>query len=321
MRKFALEDFFNENTSEKIIEVEDIVKFLIDNPRPTDDQMHSWAESNGYNPKSVEEEIYKILAGMIRRMSRSLNVPDSNFIPDELKSGIKVEKEHTDSEAISKMIAKDHLTECATYYSRLDELEKNCKKEASTEGHVDGKRHRELEYTFYAKMANISQLSSAIHKEEHEQWSIPVESENEVRLRIRCINGMRYVLTTKFKYEGKLGWEETECDISKDMFDDLKMIAKGGMKKVRYHFKAEGTDKIWEVDVFKDSNGQDNPWIKIDFEINDPSDKIPMLPFDVVKDSLISKQSNKQSDEEKARIKKLWSEEWVSLDSDQRLVK
>ena len=57
------------------------------------------------------------------------HVPDSDFDPRELKMGIEVEKEHTDSEEIAKAIAKDHLAECSTYYSRLEIMENDCKSE------------------------------------------------------------------------------------------------------------------------------------------------------------------------------------------------
>ena len=38
------------------------------------------------------------------------------------------EKENTDSPAIAKEIAKDHLAECSTYYTRLAKMESECEK-------------------------------------------------------------------------------------------------------------------------------------------------------------------------------------------------
>jgi hypothetical protein len=49
--------------------------------------------------------------------------PDSEFNPEQLKMGIAVEKEHTKSNLIAKLIAKDHLKEDPKYYSKLKKME------------------------------------------------------------------------------------------------------------------------------------------------------------------------------------------------------
>lgn len=49
--------------------------------------------------------------------------PDSEFDPEQLKMGISTEKEHTKSHLIAKLIAKDHLKEDPTYYSKLKKME------------------------------------------------------------------------------------------------------------------------------------------------------------------------------------------------------
>lgn len=108
-----------------------IVKYLVENPSPSDEEIHQWAEDNGYEPEEVEEFIYELLSSILRKMSKSADKPDSDFDPDELKRGIEVEKEHTDNDFIAKMIAKDHLSEkgMSDYYTRLDEMEKQGKTE------------------------------------------------------------------------------------------------------------------------------------------------------------------------------------------------
>lgn len=50
-------------------------------------------------------------------------VPDSDFDPSQLKLGIETEKEHTKSELIAKLIAKDHLKEDPKYYTKLKKME------------------------------------------------------------------------------------------------------------------------------------------------------------------------------------------------------
>lgn len=52
------------------------------------------------------------------------NRPDSDFDPEQLKNGIKVEMEHTKDSKVAKEIAKDHLTEDPNYYKKLKKIEK-----------------------------------------------------------------------------------------------------------------------------------------------------------------------------------------------------
>lgn len=47
------------------------------------------------------------------------NKPDSDFDPVQLKIGIGIEMEHTNSKTIAKEIAKDHLSEDPNYYKKL----------------------------------------------------------------------------------------------------------------------------------------------------------------------------------------------------------
>lgn len=55
---------------------------------------------------------------------------DSHFNPQELKKGIKVEKdEHKMSRFRAKITAKQHLMEIPDYYTRLEKMEKEYKTE------------------------------------------------------------------------------------------------------------------------------------------------------------------------------------------------
>jgi len=55
--------------------------------------------------------------------------PDSDFLPDQLEKGIKVEMEHTDNPQIAKAIAKAHLKENPRYYDFLEKMESQMKEE------------------------------------------------------------------------------------------------------------------------------------------------------------------------------------------------
>ena len=51
-------------------------------------------------------------------------------IEKQLRMGIKVESEHTNSQTTAKEIAMDHLSEMPDYYTRLDKMEKEAIKAA-----------------------------------------------------------------------------------------------------------------------------------------------------------------------------------------------
>jgi hypothetical protein len=50
---------------------------------------------------------------------RADKAKSEDFDHAELAKGIKVEREHTDSDALAKEIAMDHLTEDPHYYTKL----------------------------------------------------------------------------------------------------------------------------------------------------------------------------------------------------------
>jgi len=50
------------------------------------------------------------------------NLPDSKFNKTQLRMGVKVEKEHTNSATVAKAIAKAHLHEDPKYYTKLKRL-------------------------------------------------------------------------------------------------------------------------------------------------------------------------------------------------------
>lgn len=182
----------------------------------------------------------------------------------------------------------------------------------------DGVKKVELEYTFYGKVKDLKDLSKAQLIEKQEQWLLPVENNVNGKARIRLIDNTRAILTTKLKPEGMLGCEEVECAISTDMFQHLKKMAIGGYQKTRYIFDIPDSDGlVWEIDVFKNSLGEDHDWVKIDLEVTDPNTKLPDLPIPFLE--VITHQSKEQTDDEKVTIAGLWEKEWVSMDAGQKL--
>ena len=107
---------------------EEIVKFLLENPTPSDDKIHGWADEHNIEHEKVEEEIY-ILASkaaqiQLQGVSSKKGVTKNDVDLEELKMGIEVEKEHSDNIATREKIALDHLAEIPDYYTRLAKMEK-----------------------------------------------------------------------------------------------------------------------------------------------------------------------------------------------------
>lgn len=61
--------------------------------------------------------------------ARVAGVTAEDVDPKELEMGLEVEKEHTDDPRVAEMIALDHLTEIADYYTRLKAMEDEAKAE------------------------------------------------------------------------------------------------------------------------------------------------------------------------------------------------
>lgn len=112
---------------------EAIVNFFKENKKPSDKEIHNFANNLGINKHKFEEEIYKLLGALINGESLSplgkhKDVSDDKFDSEELARGIEVELEHTDDKNIAKEVAKDHLTELPNYYTLLDKMEAEGKK-------------------------------------------------------------------------------------------------------------------------------------------------------------------------------------------------
>lgn len=58
----------------------------------------------------------------------------------QIKKGKKVEMEHVDDEKLAEEIALDHLFEIPDYYTRLDKMEKEAKKEMGEKDLSEGKK-------------------------------------------------------------------------------------------------------------------------------------------------------------------------------------
>lgn len=164
----------------------------------------------------------------------------------------------------------------------------------------------ELEYIFYGKLTDLSQLNQAESAERQEQWSVFFKSETGVEgnFRVRETNGDHYELTAKFYMPGNLGKWELDREVEKKHFEAIKEVATGGFRKDRYKFPIPHSDLCWEVDVHYDDEGNQLPWVRIELEVPAKLDTIPPLPIEF--EETIMRQPKHQTDEERAFVQDLY---------------
>lgn len=111
----------------------EVIKFLHENPNPSDDELHGWAEETGLEVEEVEEVVYTLATAMVELLHNGKafesGLTEDDLDPDEIDIGIEIESEHTTNDMIAKRIAMDHLVEIPDYYSRLVDMEDEAKKD------------------------------------------------------------------------------------------------------------------------------------------------------------------------------------------------
>jgi CYTH domain-containing protein len=191
----------------------------------------------------------------------------------------------------------------------------------------DGQTKLEMEYVFFGKIVDMSELEKAEGSETHEQWELrrfPKEGQRyhgAIRVRKTSSTTGRgktdYELTLKTidSESNVIGKQETEIDVTPDMFDQFRRLAANGMIKTRYFFPFQHEDQnlIWEVDVFKGRNGETSEWCKIDLEVQKPLSTIP--PFPIQLTDVIDRQPNERTEEQNAFVKRLMEEELLQVNS------
>lgn len=207
---------------------------------------------------------------------------------------------------------------------------------------VETSEKMETEVIVYAKIDNFEGLHGADSTEE--QFQLQGEFSNGIRCRVRRVTideQAKYYFTYKLPTQNKEGLEaniEHTAEVDKDFFDGFKSIAKVAVNKTRYNFNSrsvtmtinvDGEDKVivlpniqYEVDVYRDRNGEYIDWCKIDVEVdvilnfiksNYPeyesmrlSVKTNHLPFQPVT-PIMAQSAN---EEQRAFIDSLWDEKF-----------
>lgn len=207
---------------------------------------------------------------------------------------------------------------------------------------VETSEKMETEVIVYAKIDNFEGLHGADNTEE--QFQLQGEFSNGIRCRVRRVTideQAKYYFTYKLPTQNKEGLEaniEHTAEVDKDFFDGFKSVAKTAVNKTRYKFDSrsvtmtinvDGEDKVivlpniqYEVDVYRDRNGEYIDWCKIDVEVdvilnfiksNYPeyesmrlSVKTNHLPFQPVT-PIMAQSAN---EEQRAFIDSLWDEKF-----------
>lgn len=107
-----------------------VLEFFHENPNPSDEEFHEWAEDNDMDPDDAEEIAYQFVTEFANFIfgGKSQGMAPEGIDADQLSKGIVVELEHTPNRLVAAKIALDHLVESPIYYDAL------AKMEASLEG-------------------------------------------------------------------------------------------------------------------------------------------------------------------------------------------
>ena len=148
----------------------------------------------------------------------------------------------------------------------------------SIESSADGVEKQEKELMYIAELSSVDDLKSADKVEEKEQWTVFTPNGS---IRVRKTGDDEYVMTSKIKTDDDRIKRECEQTVSKDMFEHYKAHADSGMIFTRYYFKTEYDKVWWEVDVFKNKDGESIlPWVKVDLELPIVIGEPPKVPLD-----------------------------------------
>lgn len=208
----------------------------------------------------------------------------------------------------------------------------------------------EEEITIYAKITDFSGLEQANSQQHHIQAEIQSDNGNRIRVRKTTIEGQEpiYEMTTKTNCSNDNGVSallESTYGIDEDMFNSFVKVAGKYIDKTRYCFNIEGItvtdeegeksvdvgDLKYEVDVFKNGQGQVCQWCKIDIEVQKlpglienagiDADQLKLrfnaskLPFSP--EEFILTGDDSTSEEDKMKVKELFQNEFQIQVTDQ----
>lgn len=178
----------------------------------------------------------------------------------------------------------------------------------------------EYEVEIYVRLKNPDEVvEKSTSHELQEQWGcfIPKTARNAASMstRVRMTQladaEASYVHCSKTD-AGELGRKEVEHASCRDQFEQFRMAADQGLKKIRYnvphHLEATATDIVYQVDMFRNKEGVLVPWTKIDAEVA-PGTPIREedIPFECDEIIIVTPEAKKSSPELRERIGRLYA--------------
>jgi hypothetical protein len=179
---------------------------------------------------------------------------------------------------------------------------------------------KEYEVEIYVRLKNPDEVvQKASSHELQEQWGcfIPKTDKNAASMAIRVRMTQLvdeepgYVFCSKTD-GGELGRDEVEHDSCRAQFDQFRLAADQGLKKIRYnvphHLESIATDIVYEVDVFRNKAGELVPWTKIDAEVQPGTPiRIEDIPFECEEIIIVTPEAKKSDAELRDKIGKLYA--------------
>lgn len=115
-----IKELFEKKEEKREISGKNLTKFDIKN---VSQLAHKLKVSMAELKKFSDDELLTVL----KNIGEHDFADDSHIDPEELALGIKIEKEHTSSKLIARLIALDHLNEIPNYYTKLEKMEHDAK--------------------------------------------------------------------------------------------------------------------------------------------------------------------------------------------------
>lgn len=191
----------------------------------------------------------------------------------------------------------------------------------------DGVARTEIEYELFAKGIDLN-IFKNLPYEAQEQWSMKMMSPfatlvclgtMRVRKTIDVTPNVKGIWPTSWVQTSKLFTSEGRSEVSipttEEGMNHFREFAKAGMLKNRYKFPIEGTDLVWEIDMYlKPGTTHDQhdylDWCKIDLEVPDSSVALPEFPFSTTE--LITNQRGSRTADETALVTDLIDNQFLT---------
>lgn len=110
-----------------------ILQFIKTKDKIQEYDFNDFAHQNGYEYSNVIYALGKLVKDLSSGVGKHVEILDTEYDQVQLVIGTNIELEHTDSKALAKEIAKDHLSEIEDYYTRLVKMEREAEEDPKLE--------------------------------------------------------------------------------------------------------------------------------------------------------------------------------------------